>query len=168
MPPVNRSLNQLVRHTLYRLKLDYGARVDIYHLVDTTTDVRTGEKTIIKVLYPIQRAIVLPMKIDRGVKQGISLISSNKEFVTGGTTDKGTRDFIIDRLDCPSLPELTADDWLVYDGGKYQIKNVQEMEIRAGWIVTATQLIGEVPEQFITGKTDHWLAFQSVATATVN
>jgi hypothetical protein len=109
---------------------------------------------------------VLPVTRDRTVQQSISLISSNKEFVSGGTYDVGVRDFIIDRRDCPTLPPLTADDWIVYGGEKYQIKTFQSF-FDAGWGITARKLEGEVPEQFKIAKTDHLLNFQSVATAIV-
>lgn len=167
MPPVNRNLNMQSRRALYMLKREYGARIDIYKLVSADVDVRTGNRTVNKTVYPITRAIVMPEIVDRAVKQSISLISSNKEFVTGGTHDKGTRDFIIDRRDCPDLPELTQDDWLVYDGDKYQIKTVEDFEVHAGWVVTATKQVGETPEQIVLSRADHFLSLQSVATFTV-
>jgi hypothetical protein len=156
-----------VRRALYSLKRDYGARIDIYKLTGSTTDAQTGEKVVTKLMFPIQRGIVMPVKLDRTAVQGIALISSNKEFVSGGTYDKGTRDFIVDRRDCPSLPELTADDWIVYAEEKYQVKSIETFEVAAGWIITASKINGEVPEQFRIAKADHLLNFQSVATATV-
>ena len=44
-PPVNRNLNQRIRQALYQLKKDYGAPIDIYKLVSSETDARTGEKS---------------------------------------------------------------------------------------------------------------------------
>lgn len=165
--PVNRNLVQRMRQALYTLKRQYGARIDIYKLNSSATDVRTGEKTISKTMFPVERAIVLPVTIDRSVQQGISSISANKEFVMGGSYDVGTRSVIIDRRDCPTLPALTADDWLVYDGDKYQIKNVQEFEIDCGWILTVRKLLGEVPEQFFLTKAEQTLTLGSTATAVV-
>lgn len=167
MPPVNRSLTMQIRRALYSLKRDYGARIDIYKLGTSSTDVRTGIKTINKTVFHIRRAVVLPVKVDRSVQQSISLISSNKNFVSGGTYDVGTRDFIIDRRDCPTLPELTADDWVVYNRRKYQIKSVQSFEVDAGWLVTAKELVGEVPEQIHTAKAHQFLSLDQTATAVV-
>lgn len=167
MPPVNRNLTMQARRALYQLKRDYGARIDIYKLGTTTTAVRTGVKTVGVTMFPVERAIVLPNSTNRTAVQSISLISSNKEFVTGGTYDVGQRKFIVDRLDCPSLPELTADDWLVYNEEKYQIKDVDDYEVDTGWILTARKLVGETPEQHRICKADHLLVFTSVATATV-
>jgi hypothetical protein len=168
MPPVNRNLTMQIRRALYSLKRDYGARIDIYKLDSSSTDERTGVKTITKTMYPIPRGIVMPEKRDRVAQQSISLISSNKEFVSGGSYDAGTRDFIIDRRDCPTLPVLTADDWIVYNREKYQIKNVESFEVNAGWIVTAKKLAGEVPEQIFYAKADNLLAFETETATEVD
>ena len=127
--PVNRNLTLQIRRALYSLKREYGARVDVYKLDTAATNVKTGVTTIDKQVFPIKYAIVLPMRLNREVVQSISLISSNKEFVSGGGFEAGTRDVIIDRRDCPSLPDLTQNDWLVYDDEKYQIKTVEAFEV---------------------------------------
>lgn len=144
--PVNSNLLQRMRQVLYSLKRQYGFRIDIYKLLGSETDVRTGVKTVTKQKFVVYKAVVLPATISREVQQSISEISANKEFVTGGTFDIGARTFIIDRRDCPTLPSLTADDWIVYDGKKYQIKTAQCFEPNAGWIIKARALEGEVPE----------------------
>jgi len=145
-PPVNRNLNQRIRQALYQLKKDYGAPIDIYKLVASETDARTGEKVITKTVTHVRRAVVVPSRMDRIANQTISLISANKQFVTGGHYDVNQRDFIIDRRDVPALPELTADDWIVYNRRKYQVKTVESFEVDAGWVVTARELVGETPE----------------------
>ncbi len=164
---MNRNLAQRSRETLYALKRDYGDRIDIYKLLSSSTDELTGAKVITKDYFPIRRAIVMPEKKDRTVQQSISLISANKEFVQGGTYDVGTRDFIVERRDCPNLPELGADDWIVYEGLKYQIKTVETFEPNAGWVINAKRLSGEVPEQCYLRKPDHLLDLTSVAEATL-
>ncbi len=159
-PPINRNLNYRIRQALYQLKKDYGAPIDIYKLVSSETNVRTGEKVITKTVTHVRRAVVVPARIDRVVNQSISLISANKEFVSGGTYDASQRDFIIDRRDVPALPELTADDWIVYNRRKYQVKTVEAFEVDAGWVVTARELVGEVPEQILEERVKSTLAFE--------
>lgn len=145
--PINRNLNQRIRQALYQLKKDYGAPIDIYKLVSSDTDARTGEKNVTKTVTHVRRAIVVPSTKDRVVQQTISIISANKEFVSGGHYDMNQREFIIDRRDVPALPDLTADDWIVYNRRKYQIKTVEAFEVDAAWVVTARELVGETPEQ---------------------
>lgn len=139
------SLTTMMRRALYMLKREYGYRIEIYKLLDSSTDVRTGRKTLTTTRIVVPRAVALPEILDRVNKRNISVISSNKEFVTGGTSDIGTRTFLVDRRDV-SLPELTADDWIVYLHQKYQIKTVESFEQNAGWIITAKRISGEVPE----------------------
>lgn len=139
------SLTLMMRRVLYQLKREYGFRIEIFRLVDSSTDVRTGVKTTNTTRIVVNRAVVLPEMLNRTTKQSISLISSNKEFVSGGTSDIGTRNFIVDRRDV-DLPELSADDWIVYLHQKYQIKQVQSFELEAGWIITAKRISGEVPD----------------------
>ncbi len=147
--PVNRNLSYRIRQALYQLKKDYGAPIDIYRLVSSSTNARTGEKIITKTVTHVRRAVVVPARIDRIAQQSISLISANKQFVSGGSYDASQRDFIIDRRDVRALPELTADDWIVYNNRKYQIKTIEAFEVEAGWVITARELVGEVPEQII-------------------
>ncbi|MEX0828303.1 MAG: hypothetical protein WD005_05065 [Haliea sp.] len=147
------SLTLMMRRVLYQLKREYGFRVEIFKLVSSDTDVRTGVKTTQTTRFVINRAVVLPEMLNRTTKQSISLISSNKEFVSGGTSDIGTRNFIVDRRDV-NLPELTADDWLVYNHYKYQIKYVQAFEENAGWIIQAKRISGEEPDTLSASAED--------------
>jgi hypothetical protein len=163
MYPADRTLNRQIQSALYMLKRQYGGTIDIYQLTAASINPRDGVKTQTKQVIRVDRAIVLPVRVSRDVVQSISLISANKEFVTGGGYDSGTREFIVDRRDTPSLPALTEDDWLVYRNRKYQIKNFQEFEFEAGWIISAKELIGEVPEQIRVLSADSYLSFLSTA-----
>ena len=162
-PPINRNLNQRIRQALYQMKKDYGAPIDIYKLVSSETDARTGEKIVTKTVTHVRKAIVVPSKMDRVAQQTISVISANKEFVTGGHYDANGREFIIDRHDVPALPELTADDWIVYNRRKYQIKNIESFEVDAGWVIAARELVGEIPEQIFDLRAESYLELQSSA-----
>jgi len=165
-PPINRNLNQRIRMALYALKRDYGAPIDIYKLVSSSTDVRTGVKSVTKTVTHVRRAIVVPSRIDRIAQQTISLISANKQFVTGGTWDASQREFIIDRRDVPVLPELTADDWIVYNSRKYQVRQIEAFEVDAGWVIVARELVGEVPEQIFDLSAESHLSLTDAAELT--
>lgn len=169
MPVNNSNLTQRIRQALYSLKRQYGAQIDIFKHAGTTTDVRTGVKTISKSRVRVPRGIVMPVKRDRAVMQGISAISANKEFVMGGTFDVGVRTFILDRRDCPAITSLTADDWLVYRGKKYQIKDVETDEVEASWIINARVLEGETfdADYDVSAVADSSLSAGDSATAEV-
>lgn len=85
---------------------------------------------------------MLPARVDRIAQLGISKISSNKEFAFGGSYDAAQRNFIIDRRDV-QVPELSADDWIVFNDRKYQVKTVEAFEYDTGWVITARELVGD-------------------------
>lgn len=164
--PINRNLNRWIKQTLYMLKRQYGGPVAIYKQTGSTIDYRTGVKTITKQSYHINRVIILPVRVGRDAIKSISQISANKKFTSGGTFEKGVRDFIIDRSDVDDI-ELTADDWLVYNGRRYNIKTIQELEFSTAWIITGQEVMGAHPEQHYIPVTDNLLTLESVATATL-
>jgi len=140
--PANYGLNQQIRRVLYALKRQYGGSVVIYQNGAVSADTKTGETTRTKTATRIHRAVVLPETISREVKQSISLISANKQMVTGGGYEAGKRLFIIERRDCPNLV-LKQSDWLVYHGRKYAIENFEEYEFDAAYIIHGKELVGE-------------------------
>lgn len=164
--PTNRSLNQRIKAILYQFKQQYGGGpVSIYTFGGTTTDVETGEKTVTKTVTVVRKAVILPARVSRDVVQTISQISANKAFVGGGYYDSRTRHFIIDRLDCPGL-ELKDDDWLVFDGRKYEIKFIDEFEFNTAWVITARHQLGDLNEQIFPLGADHLLDLTQEATNT--
>lgn len=142
----NYALKKWIRATIYAMKREYGGSITIYELVSADTDLETGIKTATYNSYPIARAVVLPLHAMRQVIQGISLISANKKLVQGGTFDAGDRVFIIDRKDVPATFELEKDDWIEYDGKRYDIKYVDEYEPETSWLVLGKVIEGVVPE----------------------
>jgi hypothetical protein len=135
-------LHQQSKRILYMLKREYGGPIDIYKLVDSRTDVQTGQKTVTTNVYHIRRAIIMPAGWSRVRMSAIS--SANKDCVAGGAHDTNIRDFIVDRKDAPGLT-LTPDDWIVCKGRKYQMSKVEAFEFDSGWIITAKESVGEVP-----------------------
>lgn len=143
----NRNLNRRILQLLYQLKRQYGGSIDIYKKGTQSTDYDSGEKTIQKEVYPIRRAIILPVKVAREAVQSISVISANKAFVVGQTYDASTRMFIVDRRDEGNLPELGEDDWIVYEGKKYEIKQFEMFEFDSAYVITGRAVHGDVPQQ---------------------
>lgn len=134
---------------VYSLKRRYSARVDVYRLASSTTNVFTGERVVTKEVYPLERAIVLPAKVS--VQSDIA----PKGFNYGAYYDKSVRNFIIDRSDLPI--ELSKDDWLVLDGCKYEIK---QLEVRDAAYLIIGQDTGETPQQIHVLFTNTYLTVE--------
>lgn len=146
--PANPNLTQRYRQLLYSLKQEYGSPIVIYKLVSCTTDERTGTKTSIATPYKVRRAIVFPNTITRIDVKSSALTAVNREFSQGGFIDSGQRPFVIDRRDVPHLPDLTSDGWIVYDGRKFQVGKVDDLN-GAGWQILGKELVGDVPDNLL-------------------
>ena len=141
-PPVNRNLNQRIRQALYQLKKDYGADRHLQAGLqrDGRKDGREDHHQDGDACAEGDRRALA----DGSGRQSDDFTHLGEQAVRhGGHYDVNQRDFIIDRRDVPALPELTADDWIVYNRRKYQVKTVESFEVDAGWVVTARELVGE-------------------------
>jgi hypothetical protein len=139
------------------LKREYGNPVTVYQLLTVDTDYDSGAKTETHNSVYVRRAIVLPVTLTRAVIQSISMISANKQVVQGGTFDPGLRTFIIDRSDVPSDFDLHQDDWLTYDGERYDIKKVDAYEYKTAWLVQAKLIEGAPAYEDLHEKTNSYL-----------
>jgi hypothetical protein len=143
---VNRNISRRINQTLYSLKRLWGGSFAIYSVGDATVNHLDGTQQEPATVVHIRRGIILPGKHIRDVKQTISMISANKSFVFGGSYDRTSRTFIVDRGDAPTL-NLTESDYIIYDGKRYEVKEFQEFEFDSAWIIAGQAIEGEVPRQ---------------------
>ena len=146
----NPTLNKLVRQTIYDLKKRYGAKITIYRLLSTSTDLETGVKTASKESLDVQKVAVLPSSEARRFLTSISFITASKNFVSPGMMgwDQSQRGFILDSRDCPGW-EFEPEDWIVYRDNRYEIVVTERLEFDTGWLVIGKRVKGSVPEQDI-------------------
>lgn len=141
----NYNLIQFIRRNIRHLKREYGGPIRVFKLGTTTTNYDTGVKDFTYQSCYVHRAVVLPANISREVAQTISIISANKQVVQGGSFDTGKRRFIIDRTDLPADFLLANDDWIVYEGKRYQLTTIEEFEYKTAWLVTGKSIEGADP-----------------------
>jgi hypothetical protein len=150
------------------MKKDYGNPITVYQLGSVSTNHNTGVKTQTHNSTFVRRAVVLPVNLTRDVIQTISMISANKKVVQGGTFDPGVRRFIIDRTDVPSSYEIKHDDWLGFDGKRYNVKKVEEFEYKTAWLVHAKLIEGApVYEDHHVKANGYLLSLTQTATVVV-
>jgi len=168
MARANYNLIRFIRRAIYQLKHEYGGAIALYTLGTVNTNYESGVKTAGHTSYQIKRAIVLPLRVKREVVQTISMISANKQFVQGGTYDTGTRTFIIDRKDLPSGVVVNNDDWITYEGKRYEIKWVDEFEQSTAWVIIGKTLEGHTVAEDVPGTANtNSLGISGTASATV-
>ncbi len=163
----NYNLIKFIHRCIYQMKREYGGPIQINILGAIDTDLKTGVKSAVQTSYDIKRAVVLPVRISRQVIQSISMISANKKFVQGGTFEQGTRTFIIDRRDCPTLTEIHNEDWVVYDNKRYEIKWIDEFEQRTAWVLVGKELEGAQKNEVFSVPPSSTMAVVDIAAATV-
>lgn len=148
--PINRHTNRRIQLTIYKLKRLYGGLIWLYRVGQPQINLDTGVKT-----WPgrsrvrVQRAVILPVKLSREQTQTISIISANKAFVYGGLYDLGSRLFLVDPRDLPPGYQIKMDDFIVYDGKQYEIKNIVSTEFNSLWEVLGTELEGVSPHTLV-------------------
>lgn len=161
---MNPNLNRRLKQSLYSLRKEYGdGPVSVYTAGEFETNIETGARTVTNEVTVLRRVIILPHTVSRDVVQSISQISANKAFVMGGTFDTRSTLFIFER---PACPDLKNQDWIVYEGSKYEIKKIQEYGDIA-YVVDSVELQGDVPEQIFPVANDHLIEFTSVAEGEV-
>lgn len=164
----NYNLIRFIRRTIRALKKQYGNPITVYQQGKVDTDYDTGVKTETHDSHYISRAVVLPVSLTRDVIQSISVISANKKIVQGGTFDAGLRNFILDRTDLPSDWKVEKDDWITYDGQRYDVKKVMAFEYKTGYIIQAKLIEGAPTYEDIHAKTnDYLLSLAQTATAVI-
>jgi hypothetical protein len=159
---------QFIRRNIRMLKKDYGNPITVYRQNSATTNYETGVKSVSRDSVFIKRAIVLPSRVRPEVIQSISLISSNKKVVQGGTFESGKRTFIIDRTDVDSAWTVDAQDWIVYDGKRFDITQVDEYEYKTAWLIQAKIIEGaEVREDHYANGNAYLLSLTQSVSATI-
>lgn len=164
----NYNLIRFIRRNIRQMKKEYGGEITVYSLGTATTNYDTGVRSKTHTSVYIKRAVVLPVKLSRDVIQTISIISANKKLLQGGSIDQGVRQFIIDRGDVPAAFDIHNDDWIVYDGHRYDVKTVDEYEYKTAWLLTAKMVEGNPDyEDKYARVNDYTLQMTQSATAVI-
>jgi hypothetical protein len=135
-------LKRQMQVALYSLKRQYGGPIVIYRLLNSAVDDETGEVTTNTLSYRVYRAIILPATMTRELLKDLASTPAIKQLMAGGGYDRSRRVFIVDRRDVRDLT-ISLEDWLVWNGGKFQFEKIEELEFDTGWVITGHVLLGE-------------------------
>ncbi len=141
-------VHDLQRAGMYRFKRSYGFPIDLYKLVSSVADPRTGKIVVTTRMFHVPKAVVLAGAQSRKqlARKMAAGTEAARDFAASGSYDTNLLDFIIDRKDVPRDLELTSDDWIIHDNRKYQVVKFGGVE-KESWTVTARELVGEIPIQ---------------------
>lgn len=129
---------RFIRQAMYTLKKRYGTRIRLVKRVSISIDRETGVKTAVYQNH-LAKAILLPNLSEREFAYPLAVIAASKAFVHGGLYNDNERQLIFDkaslRLVDGSYWQFNQDQWLVYNGKRYNIAEVTQFEESESWLV---------------------------------
>ena len=136
--------NRFMRLSMYVHQRQHGAAVVVRRKVQVQADPETGQTQWQIRSWKIPRAVVLPEKRQREVRQNAGAMAANRAIIQGSSFDTGGRHFLFDRHEVPSDLTLKKDDWIVFNNKHYDIESVTDYEYGEAWLVIAKELEGRV------------------------
>ncbi len=133
---------RFVRVTLYSLKRQYPASLTVYRTT-TNPDVATGKKNVVKAVFQIARAVLLPSDLARKFNYDHSYIVADKQFTYGAEYDVTQRAVLIDNQDLPPGMLLTVDDYAVHNHIRYAFKTVTQINDMAAHFIVMRAVTGQ-------------------------
>ena len=129
-----------VKLIIYRLKRNFGVSIQLVRLSDITNNIRTGAMSQTKQTISIVRAIMTATRQLRDFVYDLAYIAANKNFTQGGYFDASDWTAIIDAKDLPRDFVPTLDDYIIYDGKKYNFKEVHPVAKKYAWLIILKQV----------------------------
>jgi len=144
-PTNNPGAQRRIRDVLYQLKLDWGVLADVYKLVTSETDYDTGLKTETITKNSVRRVVKMPAATARSTYISPYFTQTNKPFITKGAGwDEVTDVFIFDGRDLRDY-DFDLQDWIVHNHVRYELKGIEEIGEKAGWMILTTLAKGSPP-----------------------
>lgn len=140
-----------IRRAMYMLKQQYGVAVTVCKVTATTTNYFTGVTTTSESKTPVRRACLMPLEVTRGNYVSPFYTQTNKPFITKGGMgwDDASRLFIFDGRDLPDH-QWDLQDFIVYEGHRFDVKSFEEFGDKAGWAVWTTEALDTLNQNEIT------------------
>ena len=109
---------KLATQVIGSLKKEYGCEVQVYKMISSNIDRKTGDRTSVTSCIEVDNCIMLPAKVSNQVSQSISYISASKPFIMGGFYALGKRAFVFDFEERRGIPHdyvWDLADWIVVE-----------------------------------------------------
>jgi len=129
-----------IKVIIYRLKRNFGVSIQLVRLLTMTNNIRTGDMSQTKLTIDIARAVMSATRQLRDFVYDLAFIAANKNFTQGGYFDASDWTTIIDAKDLPKDFIPTLDDYILYDGKKYNFKEVHPVAKKYAWLIILKQV----------------------------
>lgn len=126
---------------IYDLKQRYPREI-VFHRDTEVIDALLLKKATTKVTRRIPKAIVLPENSKRQFIARLATLVANREFSYGMWFDQGTRTFIVDADDLGPFAPIQKNDYIVFDGRRWDIQECWQIENSGAWSLIGRQVAG--------------------------
>ena len=156
---------QDIQRILYRLRLRFGIKADLYKYAEGATfDPETGKSgTPTRTQIKLKKFISWAAMVSEKFEYDLAYVAANKNFTYGGFFEIGDR---IGIIDWPG--EKLSDDfemdlsyYIVLDGQRYNIKKYEQLDHKAGFIMHLRRISEQLPHQTISRIVQHQLVITS-------
>jgi hypothetical protein len=144
-----RQRRRATRTGLYRLRRQWGVPADLYRLEVGAADLDTGLTTDIKTKYAIPQFITWLVTETEKATYALAYARANSNFTYGAIFEVGDRTGIIDGVYLPDGFDLQQNDYVVYDGERYDIRSFGKLDGGAGYVMHLRNVPGTFPGQII-------------------
>jgi hypothetical protein len=144
----------MIRDAVYRLKRNYGEPADFYMQTSSVVDRATGNKTTNRLKVHVARVIAMTSRNQREMYFDRAYITANRNFTYGALIDTNQRLFIVDRRDLrgKAFEILAIGQWLVFNGQRFDIKEVAEYDEANAYGLICKQTVAADQDRIIDIK----------------
>lgn len=132
--------SRFIKRTLYALKRQYGAQINIVWRTGSQLNLELGTKTVSQDSVRVDRAIILPVTLDRDFVYDLSFIASNKNFTYGALFNKNRRKILLDSDDLPTDFKIEIGYFCVINDQRFEIKTVDNFGNKDGYEIDMEQV----------------------------
>ncbi len=129
-----------IRDTIYRMKQDYGQRMDLYVPSKSIVDFSSGQQNVIKKKYCLPKAVLFSDVLTARLVKDIAALTAGRNFAYGGTFDEGKKMIIVSADDLPRGVQLDSSCYIIYDHVNYGVDKIDILEHRCGYVITMSRV----------------------------
>ena len=154
-----------IRDLIYRLKQDFGQRMELYVPTTTSQNIETGVQTICKKVFRIPRVVLLTSVLQRRFVHDVAFLTAGRNFAFGGLFDENNRTVILDAHDVPKNIQIDDSCYFIYNHQRYDVSKVELLEHRCAFVIDMKYVSTRLPYEEIELRVDQWLQWTGAANA---
>jgi len=157
--------NSHLKQFIYNMKQKYGQPLYIYRILSSVADDVTGQKSVEIQSTPIPRAVIVPDNLQRKFAYDLGYLAANKNFTYGGWYDPEAIMIMLENSDFKVLSNLVLDDYILYQGKRYQITKCNRLDSLT--VISVKHVYGGKNNAIFIGKAFNQLNLTNIIGGTL-